>query len=170
MLRRVPAGARILHEPVPGPVLAVVEAPGEAAAIALVQDGPGGDDPGDRRARGGVVSVWARDRAKGERVARTLEAELTWVNEHGAVAPGPGAAAAAPRRAAPGRVPARRWSAARAACPTTRPSFGPEPPPRASPTAANRTGCASSAATPGPLARAALRISASLLRRGTAGL
>ena len=30
-----------------------------------------------------------RDRAKGERVARTLEAELTWVNEHGAVAPGP---------------------------------------------------------------------------------
>ena len=44
---------------------------------------------GDRRARGGVVSVWARDRAKGERVARTLEAEVTWVNEHGAVAPGP---------------------------------------------------------------------------------
>ncbi len=86
VLRRVPAGARILREPAPGPVLAVVEAPGEAAAIELVQDRP---TTGDRRARGGVVSVWARDRAKGERVARTLEAELTWVNEHGAVAPGP---------------------------------------------------------------------------------
>ena len=86
VLRRVPAGARILREPAPGPVLAVVEAAGEAAAIELVQDRP---MTGDRRARGGVVSVWARDRAKGDRVARTLEAELTWVNEHGAVAPGP---------------------------------------------------------------------------------
>jgi hypothetical protein len=35
------------------------------------------------------VSIWAGDRAKGERVARTLRAELSWVNEHGAVAPGP---------------------------------------------------------------------------------
>ena len=85
VLRRVPAEARILREPAPGPVLAVVEAPGEAAAIALVQDKPSDD----RRARGSVVSVWARDRAKGERVARTLGAEVTWVNEHGAVAPGP---------------------------------------------------------------------------------
>jgi acyl-CoA reductase-like NAD-dependent aldehyde dehydrogenase len=89
VLRRVPAGARILHEPAPGPVLAVVEAPGEAAAIALVQGGPTGERPDDRRARGGVVSIWAGDRAKGERVARTLRAELSWVNEHGAVAPGP---------------------------------------------------------------------------------
>ena len=87
VLRRVPADARILREPAPGPVLAVVEAPGEAAAIALVQDGGRAAD--DRRARGGVVSIWAGDRAKGERVARTLGAELTWVNEHGAVAPGP---------------------------------------------------------------------------------
>ena len=45
VLRRVPAGARILREPVPGPVLAVVEAPGEAAAIALVQDGPADERP-----------------------------------------------------------------------------------------------------------------------------
>ena len=89
VLRRVPAGARILREPVPGPVLAVVEAPGEAAAISLVQDAPGDERPHDRRARGGVVSIWAGDRAKGERVARTLQTELTWINEHGAVAPGP---------------------------------------------------------------------------------
>jgi acyl-CoA reductase-like NAD-dependent aldehyde dehydrogenase len=90
VLRRVPAGARILREPVPGPVLAVVEAPGEASAIALVQDGgPPGEHSHDRRARGGVVSIWAGDRAKGERVARTLQTEVSWVNEHGAVAPGP---------------------------------------------------------------------------------
>ena len=89
VLRRVPAGARILREAVPDPVLAVVEGTGEADAIALVQDGSGAGAPHDRRARGGVVSVWTGDRAKGERVARTLGAELTWVNEHGAVAPGP---------------------------------------------------------------------------------
>jgi len=89
VLRRVPAGARILAEPAPGPVLAVVEAAGEAAAIALVGELRPGGDPEERRARGGVVSVWTGDRAKGERVARTLTAELTWINEHGAVAPGP---------------------------------------------------------------------------------
>src|SRR5829696_1573962 len=89
VLRRVPAGARILAEPAPGPVLAVVEARGEAEAIALAGEGEPGADPDERRARGGVVSVWTGDRAKGERVARTLTAELTWINEHGAVAPGP---------------------------------------------------------------------------------
>ena len=43
----------------------------------------------DRRARGSVVSVWASDRPKGERVARRIGAELAWVNEHGVAAPGP---------------------------------------------------------------------------------
>jgi acyl-CoA reductase-like NAD-dependent aldehyde dehydrogenase len=105
VLRRVPSGARILREPVPGPVLAVVEAPGEAAAIALVQDGPPREHPHDRRARGGVVSIWAGDRAKGERVARTLQAELIWVNEHGAVAPGP--ALRLQRHVAPRQVASR---------------------------------------------------------------
>ena len=105
VLRRVPAGARILREPVPGPVLAVVEAPGEAAAIALVRQGPTGERPDDRRARGGVVSIWAGDRAKGERVARTLLAEVTWVNEHGAVAPGP--ALRLQRHVAPRQVASR---------------------------------------------------------------
>jgi acyl-CoA reductase-like NAD-dependent aldehyde dehydrogenase len=106
VLRRVPPDARILREPPPGPVLVVVEAPSEATAIELIRDsapaghryaspladaggGPREEAARDRRARGAVVSVWAGDRPKGERVARTLGAEVAWVNEHGAVAPGP---------------------------------------------------------------------------------
>ena len=88
VLRRVPADARILAEPAPGPVLCVVEARDEADAIALVAGGAT-RAPEDRRARGTIVSVWAGDRPKGERVARTLGAEQAWVNEHGVVAPGP---------------------------------------------------------------------------------
>ena len=86
VLRRVPPEARILREPAPGPVLAVVEARDEPEAIALVKRA---EAHRDRRARGTVVSVWAGDRPKGERVARTLGAELSWVNDHGVVAPGP---------------------------------------------------------------------------------
>jgi hypothetical protein len=74
LLRGVAPDARVVHEPVPGPVLSVVHADSEAAALALCADGP-------------AVSVWAGDRAHGERVARTLEVELTWVNEHGTAAP-----------------------------------------------------------------------------------
>ena len=91
VLRSVPPDARLLREPVPGPVLAVVEAGGEADAIALA----------DRA--GGTVSVWAGDTAHGERIARALRAQLTWVNEHGfAVAAGARAA-----RALHGHAPAR---------------------------------------------------------------
>jgi hypothetical protein len=130
VLRRVPADARILAEPAPGPVLAVVEATDEADALAHVAGAaalPARDEadraPGsalpardeadrargpalpardeadraqaagirarERRTRETMVSVWAGDRPKGERVARTLGAEQTWVNEHGVVAPGP---------------------------------------------------------------------------------
>ncbi len=164
VLRRVPAGARILREPVPGPVLAVVEAPGEAAAIALVRQGPTGERPDDRRARGGVVSIWAGDRAKGERVARTLLAEVTWVNEHGAVAPGP--ALRLQRHVAPRQVAsrpaliggARRLpydpALVRARTAATRLAHGRE---------SDRLRVLRRDA--GPLVRAALRISGSLLRR-----
>jgi acyl-CoA reductase-like NAD-dependent aldehyde dehydrogenase len=76
VLRGVPAEARILREPVPGPVLAVLEAGSEAEAIALA-----------RPAADAAISIWTDDRAHGERVARTLGAELTWVNEHGVAAP-----------------------------------------------------------------------------------
>lgn len=75
LLRGVPPEARILHEVVPGPVLSVVEARSEAEAISLAAEG------------GPSVSVWAGDRAHGERVARSLDVELTWVNEHGAASP-----------------------------------------------------------------------------------
>ena len=70
VLRGVRPGARILREPVPGPVLGVVEAADEDEAIALGKRAP-------------AVSVWARERAHGERVARELEAGVAWVNEHG---------------------------------------------------------------------------------------
>jgi acyl-CoA reductase-like NAD-dependent aldehyde dehydrogenase len=80
ILRSVPPDARVLHEPVPGPVLAVVEAASEAEAIALARpDSVTGPAP--------AVSVWSADRAHGEFVARALGAELTWVNEHGLASP-----------------------------------------------------------------------------------
>jgi acyl-CoA reductase-like NAD-dependent aldehyde dehydrogenase len=81
VLRGVRPDAQLVREPPRGPVLALVEAPDEAAAIALA------DDTG-----GGAVSIWAGDRDRGERIARRLRAELTWVNQHGH------AAAAAPVR------------------------------------------------------------------------
>lgn len=78
VLRGVRPDAALLRAAPRGPVLAVVEAPDEAAAIALA----------DEDARG-AVSVWAGDRDRGERIARRLRAELTWVNEHGHAAAAP---------------------------------------------------------------------------------
>jgi acyl-CoA reductase-like NAD-dependent aldehyde dehydrogenase len=72
LLRGLEPDAALLHERVPGPVLGVVQAAGEEAAIALA-----------RRSGGGALSVWADDRDKGERVARVLGADVAWVNEHG---------------------------------------------------------------------------------------
>jgi acyl-CoA reductase-like NAD-dependent aldehyde dehydrogenase len=68
-------GYALLHEPVPGPVLALVEAADEHEAIALAAGTTG------------TVSVWSGDRAHGERVARGLGAEIAWVNEHGVASP-----------------------------------------------------------------------------------
>ena len=90
VLRRVAPESRVLREPVPGPVLAVLEAGTEEEAIALV-----------RPSRRAPVSVWCGDRAQGERVARVLGADLTWVNEHGVAAP------AAPVRIARHSAPRR---------------------------------------------------------------
>jgi acyl-CoA reductase-like NAD-dependent aldehyde dehydrogenase len=75
VLRDVPLEARVQHEPVPGPVLAVTEVADERAAIALAREATG------------AVSVWSGDRGHGDRIARTLPAELTWVNEHGFTEP-----------------------------------------------------------------------------------
>jgi acyl-CoA reductase-like NAD-dependent aldehyde dehydrogenase len=75
VLRAVPRDAALLREPVPGPVLALVEAADEAEAIALAAGTTG------------TLSVWSGDRAHGERVARRLGAEIAWVNEHGVASP-----------------------------------------------------------------------------------
>jgi acyl-CoA reductase-like NAD-dependent aldehyde dehydrogenase len=59
--------------PPPGPLLAVVEVPDADTAVAVAaHDG-----------RDGPISVWARDSAKGERVARRLPSTTTWVGRHG---------------------------------------------------------------------------------------
>jgi acyl-CoA reductase-like NAD-dependent aldehyde dehydrogenase len=75
VLRAVPPDAAVLHEPVPGPVLALVEAGSEEEATALA----GGST--------GTLSVWTGDVTHGERVARALGAEIAWINEHGIATP-----------------------------------------------------------------------------------
>jgi hypothetical protein len=55
------------------PTLFVVEAPDSEAAIALAVE----------QARDAPVSIWARDLAKGERIARRLPSPATWVGQHG---------------------------------------------------------------------------------------
>jgi acyl-CoA reductase-like NAD-dependent aldehyde dehydrogenase len=103
VLRGVPRDARVLTEPVPGPVLAIVEAGSEGDAIELARPQrravglPAGVPPGGAAPTAGgwagesapAISVWTDDRAHGERVARVLGAELTWVNAHGVASPAP---------------------------------------------------------------------------------
>ena len=72
VLAGVRPDATLLRRPPPGPVLALVEAADEASAIALAD-----------RLGGAAVSVWAGERGRGERIARALRAEVTWVNDHG---------------------------------------------------------------------------------------
>jgi len=60
-------------DPPDAPLLAVVVAPDTESAIAL-------------SGRDGPVSVWARDPAQGERIARRLAAPHTWVGRHGIAA------------------------------------------------------------------------------------
>ncbi len=101
VLRGVAPDARLLQEPVPGPVLAVVEAAGEDEAIAMIGGAPS-------------VSVWAGDRGRGERVARALGAEVAWVNEHGHSIPAAAVRLSAhvdPHRLAsqPTRLRSARW-------------------------------------------------------------
>jgi hypothetical protein len=55
-----------------GSTLAVVEAPDADSAVRLAS-----------RAGHAPISVWARDRAKGERVARRLPSPATWVGHYG---------------------------------------------------------------------------------------
>jgi succinate-semialdehyde dehydrogenase/glutarate-semialdehyde dehydrogenase len=68
----VPDGARLAREPVPGPVLCVIPCDSEEDAVARANDSSFGLG----------ASVWTRDRARGDRIARRLEAGMTWVNDH----------------------------------------------------------------------------------------
>jgi acyl-CoA reductase-like NAD-dependent aldehyde dehydrogenase len=75
VLAGVRPGDAVFTAPPPGPVLAVHAADSVERAIAVA-------------AGAASVSVWARDRDQGERVARRLAAPLTWVGRHGEAPPG----------------------------------------------------------------------------------
>jgi acyl-CoA reductase-like NAD-dependent aldehyde dehydrogenase len=103
VLRGVPEDARLLHEMPPGPLLAVVEARSDEHAIVLAGEHAAAE-----------ISVWTDDRPHGERVARSLGAELAWINEHGQSVPSVPVRLArhvAPQRLAsqPPRVRSARW-------------------------------------------------------------
>ena len=123
VLRGVPPGARLLREPVPGPVLAVVEAGNEEEAIALATGRPGrlgvGGRPRPRRARRARRSR-PRSRGSTSTATRSRTPRCGW--------PATSRRAASPR--------SRRGCAPPAGCPTTRSSCAPRPPPRGSCTAA----------------------------------
>ncbi len=63
---------RIMHEEIFGPVLCVVTVESEEEAIELANDSQFGLG----------ASVWTMDRARGERIARRIEAGMVWVNDH----------------------------------------------------------------------------------------
>jgi len=63
---------RIMREEVFGPVLPIVVVDSEAEAVALANDSEFGLG----------ASVWTRDRQRGGRIARRLEAGMVWVNDH----------------------------------------------------------------------------------------
>jgi succinate-semialdehyde dehydrogenase/glutarate-semialdehyde dehydrogenase len=63
---------RIMREEVFGPVLPIMTVPDEEEALRLAND-----------SRFGLgASVWTKDRAKGERIARRIESGMVWVNDH----------------------------------------------------------------------------------------
>jgi succinate-semialdehyde dehydrogenase/glutarate-semialdehyde dehydrogenase len=63
---------RIMREEIFGPVVPIVEVDSEEEAIQLANDSNFGLS----------ASVWTLDRAKGDRIARRLEAGSVWINDH----------------------------------------------------------------------------------------
>jgi acyl-CoA reductase-like NAD-dependent aldehyde dehydrogenase len=63
---------RLMREEVFGPVVPIVTVDGEDEAIALANDSDFGLG----------ASVWTMNRAKGERIARRVQAGMVWVNDH----------------------------------------------------------------------------------------
>jgi acyl-CoA reductase-like NAD-dependent aldehyde dehydrogenase len=72
VLVHVPAQARLHREEAFGPLVEVASVAGEAEAVRKANDGPFGLG----------ASVWTRDAARAERVARRLRAGCVWHNDH----------------------------------------------------------------------------------------
>ena len=63
---------RIMNEEIFGPVLPIITVDDEEQALEMAND-----------SRFGLgSSIWTKDRAKGERMARRIEAGMVWVNDH----------------------------------------------------------------------------------------
>ncbi len=63
---------RIMREEIFGPVLPIVTVDSEEEAIELANDSEFGLG----------ASIWTKDRAKGERMARRIESGMVWLNDH----------------------------------------------------------------------------------------
>jgi acyl-CoA reductase-like NAD-dependent aldehyde dehydrogenase len=72
VLTGVTPDMRLMNEEVFGPVVPVVTVDSEEEAILLANDSEFGLG----------ASVWTLDRARGERIARRLEAGMVWINDH----------------------------------------------------------------------------------------
>jgi acyl-CoA reductase-like NAD-dependent aldehyde dehydrogenase len=79
VLTDVPAGAPLLREEVPGPVLAITAVEDVAEAVAEANRGEFGLG----------ASIWTEDRAHGARIARALHAGMVWMNDHQVTAMAP---------------------------------------------------------------------------------
>jgi succinate-semialdehyde dehydrogenase/glutarate-semialdehyde dehydrogenase len=63
---------RIMNEEIFGPVLPIVVVDDEEQAVAMANDSQFGLGS----------SIWTKDRAKGERMARRIESGMVWINDH----------------------------------------------------------------------------------------
>jgi acyl-CoA reductase-like NAD-dependent aldehyde dehydrogenase len=72
VLTDVTHGMRLMREEIFGPVVPIVTVDSEDEAIALANDSDFGLG----------ASVWTMNRAKGERIARRVQAGMVWVNDH----------------------------------------------------------------------------------------
>ena len=72
MLTGVTHEMRIMKEEIFGPVLPIVTVESEELALTLANDSQFGLG----------ASVWTKDRAKGERMAKRVESGMVWINDH----------------------------------------------------------------------------------------